>query len=167
MSDCQCSFLTGIGQDSHRFLSSELSKPLILAGIIFEDEPGLSADSDGDVVLHAICNAITSITHEPILGKIAKELLEKDGITDSSVYLEKALSSLKDLQVEHVALSIEAKKPRMQSKINLMRAKIAQIMQIEVEKVGMTVTSGDGLTAFGCGEGVQCFCLLTVRKAEG
>ena len=91
-----CTFRSGLGQDSHRFLGSDQSKPLILGGILFDDEIGLSADSDGDVVLHSICNAITSITHIPILGKIARELLEKDGITDSAVYLVKALESLKE-----------------------------------------------------------------------
>ena len=161
---CNCSFRTGIGQDSHRFLTSDQSKPLILGGILFDDSPGLSADSDGDVVLHAICNAISSITHIPVLGKIAKELFEKDGITDSSVYLDQALKTLAEWKIEHVALAIEAKRPKMQARIDEMRGKIAKILKLEKEQVGITVTSGDGLTDFGCGEGIQCFCSLTVKK---
>ena len=161
---CNCTFRTGLGQDSHHFLGLDQSKPLILGGILFDDETGLSADSDGDVVLHSICNAISSITHIPILGKIAKELLEKDGITDSSVYLVKALETLKEWKIENMALAIEAKKPRMQSRIDEMRAKITEILKLEKERVGITVTSGDGLTDFGCGEGIQCFCSLTVKK---
>ncbi len=161
---CSCSFRTGIGQDSHRFLTPDHSKPLILGGIIFEDSPGLSADSDGDVVLHAICNAVTSITHIPVLGKIAKELFQKDGITDSSVYLDHALETLAEWKIEHIALAIEAKRPRMQSRIDEMREKVSEILKLKKEQVGITVTSGDGLTDFGCGEGIQCFCALTVRK---
>lgn len=151
----------GIGQDSHRFLSEESSKPCIIGGVVFEKTPGLSADSDGDVVFHAICNAITSITHVPILGRIAIDLCHKDGITDSKVYLEKALETLED-KVVHVALSIEAKRPRMQSKVDIVRENVAKVMNISIEQVGMTITSGDGLTDFGCGEGIQCFCILTV-----
>ena len=52
----------GIGQYSHRFLSPDTTKPCVIAGLIFEDVPGFSADSDGDVVFHSICNAITSVT---------------------------------------------------------------------------------------------------------
>ena len=65
---------TGIGQDSHRFLSSDSSKPCIIAGLIFEGCPGFNANSDGDVVFHAICNAISSVTGTLILGAIADDL---------------------------------------------------------------------------------------------
>lgn len=155
----------GIGQDSHRFLSEDSSKPCVIAGLIFDKAPGFSADSDGDIVFHAICNAITSITHVPILGKVAIDLCHKDGITDSKVYLEKALETLKD-EIVHVALSIEAKRPRMQSKIDAMRKSIASVMGITIDQVGITATSGDGLTDFGCGEGAQCFCVLTVSSVD-
>ncbi len=157
-------FSVGIGQDSHRFLSEEISKPCIIAGIVFEDVPGLSADSDGDVVFHSICNAITSLSGVPILGGIAIELCHHNGITDSRVYLEKACGTLGKKKIEHVALSIEGKRPRMQSKNLEMRQKIAEVLKISIHQVGLTATSGDGLTDFGCGEGLQCFCILTVSE---
>lgn len=154
----------GIGQDSHRFLSADSTKPCIVAGLIFSDAPGLSADSDGDVVFHAICNAITSITGVPILGKIAIDLCHKDGITDSQVYLEKALDTLGKIKIQHVALTIEGKRPRFQSRIPEMCARVAQVMKLDISQVGMTATSGDGLTDFGCGDGLQCFCILTTMQ---
>ena len=152
---------TGIGHDSHRFVTEESSKPCILGGLIFEDISGLLSDSDGDVVLHAICNAITSITGVAILGGLAIELCHKDGITDSQVYLERALETLGKIRVQHVALTIEGKRPRMQGKSLAMRQKIAEVMRLDVSQVGLTATSGDGLTDFGCGDGLQCFCILT------
>ena len=156
------SFKVGIGQDSHRFLPADSSKPCIIGGIIFEDTPGLAADSDGDVVFHSICNAITSISGIPILGGVAIELCHKDGITDSEVYLERALATLGNKTIEHVALSIEGKRPKLQARNLEMRQNIARALKISVEQVGLTATSGDGLTDFGCGEGLQCFCILTV-----
>jgi 2-C-methyl-D-erythritol 2,4-cyclodiphosphate synthase len=154
-------FRAGIGQDSHRFTSEELSKPCIIGGVIFEDVPGLDADSDGDVVYHAICNAITSLTKLPVLGKIARELCKKDGITDSQVYVEKAMGSLGHQKIVHVALTIEGKKPYMQNQLSKMEENIARILKIEKSQVGISVTSGDGLTDFGCGDGLQCFCIFT------
>lgn len=154
-------FRTGIGQDSHRFLGEDSSKPCIIGGLIFEDVPGLDADSDGDVIFHAICNAITSLCGVPILGGIARDLCRKDGITDSQVYLEKALQALGKQKIVHVALTIEGKRPHFEEKIEALRKKIAQVLAIRFDQVGMTATSGDGLTDFGCGDGLQCFCILT------
>ena len=154
-------FRTGIGQDSHRFLPIDSSKPCVIGGVIFEDVPGLDADSDGDVIYHAICNAITSLSSVPILGGIAMDLCRKDGLTDSQIYLEKAIETLQSQKIVHLAISLEGKRPRFDEKINEMRAKIAQVLKIEPLQVGITATTGDGLTDFGCGDGLQCFCVLT------
>ena len=151
----------GIGQDSHRFLIEGAAKPCILGGIIFDDVPGLDADSDGDVVFHAICNAITSLSGVPILGGIARELCKKDGITDSQVYLEKALNTLDKQKIVHLAITMEGSKPHFQKKIDSMRYNISSILNIQIDQVGITATSGDGLTDFGCGRGLQVFCILT------
>ena len=159
-------YRTGLGQDSHRFLSADSSKPCTIAGIIFEEAPGLDADSDGDVVFHAICNAITSLSGIPILGGIAIDLCRKDGITDSQVYLEKAMETLGKQKIVHLALSIEGKHPRFEERIPGMRHKIAHIMGLSDHQVGITATSGDGLTDFGCGDGLQCFCLLTTVENQ-
>jgi 2-C-methyl-D-erythritol 2,4-cyclodiphosphate synthase len=152
---------SGIGQDSHRFLSPESSKPCIIGGVIFDGVPGLDADSDGDVVYHSICNAITSLSCIPILGGIARDLCRKDGITDSQVYLERALQTLGLQKIVHVALTIEGKRPHFEERIEHMRKKISRILRIRPNQVGITATSGDGLTDFGCGDGLQCFCILT------
>lgn len=157
---------TGIGQDSHRFVTDESSKMCILGGLIFEDVSGLLSDSDGDVVLHAICNAITSLSGVQILGALAQELHEKEGITDSAVYLKMALESLHRFTIEHVALSIEAKKPRIQDRIEEMRQKIASLLHINVDQVGITATTGSGLSEVGLGEGVECICVLTARVKD-
>jgi 2-C-methyl-D-erythritol 2,4-cyclodiphosphate synthase len=155
-------YRTGLGQDSHRFLPEGSSKPCILAGLIFEDVPGMASNSDGDVIFHAICNAITSVSGVQILGGIADDLCQKDGITDSQVYLEKALETLKRQKIEHIAIAIEAKRPRLQNRIEEMRAKIAGLMNLQLQQVGITATSSDGLTEFGLGEGIQCICIITV-----
>lgn len=154
----------GLGQDSHRFLPSDSSKLCVIGGVIFEGTPGLAADSDGDVLLHAICNAITSLTNVPILGGIAIDLCHKDGITDSTVYLERALETLGKQTIVHVSLSLEGKRPHFQKKIDEVRRKVASLLKLQQSQVGITATSGDGLTDFGLGHGLQCLCLLTTSE---
>lgn len=152
---------TGIGQDSHRFLPPDSSKPCVIAGLIFEDVPGFNANSDGDIVFHAICNAISSLTGILILGDIADDLCLKDGITDSEVYLVEAIKTLGKQRVTHVAVTIEAKKPKFKSRLPEMRANIARVMGLDITQVGITATTGEGLTDFGCGDGVQAFAIVT------
>ena len=155
---------TGLGQDSHRFLPLGSSKPLVIGGIIFEDQPGFNAHSDGDVVFHAFCNAVTSLTGVLIMGGIADDLCLKDGITDSEVYVKEALKTLGKQRITHVAISLEAMKPKFKDRIEEMRENVARVLEIPVGAVGITATSGEGLTDFGCGDGVQCLCTVTSHE---
>lgn len=154
-------YRTGLGQDSHRFLPEDSTKPCVIAGIQFDDVPGFKANSDGDLVFHALCNAISSVTGVTILGKISDELCLKDGITDSSVYLGEALKTLGQQEIVHVAISIEGSRPHFLKKIDEMRASVANALKINSSQVGITATSGEGLTDFGCGDGLQCFVIIT------
>lgn len=152
---------TGIGQDSHRFLPSDSLKPCVIGGLIFEGIPGFNANSDGDVVFHAICNAITSLTGVLILGGIADDLCLQHGITDSEVYLRKAVETLGKQRITHVAVTVEAKRPKLKSRLQELRENIARVMGLRPDQTGITATTGEGLTDFGCGDGVQCFAVLT------
>lgn len=156
---------TGIGQDSHRFLPLESAKPCVIAGLIFEDSPGFNANSDGDVAFHAICNAISSVTGVLVLGAIADDLCLKDGITDSEVYLKEAMKTLGKQKISHIALTLEGKRPKFLKRIQEMRENIARVMDLEISQVGITATSGEGLTDFGCGDGVQCFAIITTYES--
>jgi len=155
---------TGIGQDSHRFLPLESSKLCIIAGLIFSEAPGLNANSDGDIVMHALCNAISSLSGVLILGALADDLCLKDGITDSEVYLLEAMKTLGKQKISHVAITIEGKRPRFKERLFDMRTNIARIMQLNVSQVGITATTGEGLTDFGCGDGIQCFAIITTME---
>lgn len=155
---------TGIGQDSHRFLPEDSTKPCVIGGLIIEDTPGLNANSDGDVVFHAICNAISSLTGVLILGAIADDLCLKNGITDSEVYLAEAMKTLGKQKITHVAITIEAKRPKLKPLIDAMRKNIARVMKLDISEVGMTATTGEGLTDFGCGEGLQAFAIVTTEE---
>lgn len=154
-------YRSGIGQDSHRFLSSDTSKPCIIAGLTFDEVPGFNANSDGDVVYHALCNAISSLSSVPVLGDLADKLCAQDGITDSEVYLQEALKTLGKQKIAHIAITIEAKKPQFKKRIDEMRQNIARVVDVDISQVGITATSGEGLTDFGCGDGIQCFVLVT------
>jgi len=153
-------FRVCIGESSHRFLPPESAKPCIIAGVTFDDTPGFQDDSDGDVVFHALCNAISSLTHVPVLCTIAQDLCSRDGITDSEVYLKEALKTLEEQKITSVSISLEAKRPTFKDHVFLMRQNISRILHLDIDAIGITAIYGDGLTDCGIGEGVRCSVII-------
>lgn len=152
---------TGLGKSTRRFLSEDSVKPCVIAGIVFEEAPGLAADTDGDVVLHAVVHAIGTLVARPLMSELFKELFYKQGITDSQAYLEEALKTLGRQKITHVALQIEAKHPHFDDYLPSMQAKLAHMLGILPSQVGISVISGEGLSDVACGEGISVLCLIT------
>lgn len=149
-----------IGQDSHRFDFENKNKELKLGGIVFENATPLLGNSDADVVLHSITNAISGITCKNILGKVADDMC-KSGITDSEEYLKEALKYLNE-KIIHLSISIECKTPKISPKIEEMRKNISRILSIPETSIGITATTGEELTEFGKGNGISVFSCITV-----
>jgi 2-C-methyl-D-erythritol 2,4-cyclodiphosphate synthase len=158
--------IAAIGQDSHRFEPAGSAKPLLLGGITIPGCAGLSGNSDADVVLHALTNAVSGLHGTPVLGAIADELCLEKGIRDSRVFLTKSLKLLKRARLLHVSVSIEAQRPRLAGHLPAMRRSIAGLCALSEEHVAVTVTSGEGLTAFGRGEGIQAFAMVSAEMAD-
>lgn len=160
-------FRTAIGQDSHRFVTSEACKNdpgrlLILGGVAIPDERPLDGNSDADVILHALTNAVSGVTGINILGPIADRMCLEERITDSTAYLQAALHTLGERQLVHVSISVECRRPRLTPHIAAIRARIAELTGLTIDDVGLTATSGEGLTEVGRGEGIAVLCLVTV-----
>lgn len=151
-----------IGQDSHKIDNNNTDRKLILGGVEFEGDFSIDANSDGDVVLHAITNAVSGITCKNILGSVADEMCGKKGITNSEEYLKEALKYLNE-KIVHISVSIECKVPKITPKIEEMRKNISKILNISPNSVGITATSGEGLTEFGKGNGISVFACITVE----
>lgn len=151
-----------IGQDSHRFDFDDKEKKLVLGGVVFDDCPPLQGNSDADVILHSITNAVSGITCVNILGETSDNLCIIQGITDSRVYLQEAMKHLGDSKIVHISISIECLTPKISPKIPSIRKNLSWLLGIPENCVGITATTGEGLTQFGQGLGIQAFCCVTV-----
>lgn len=153
----------GIGQDSHEF--DKTLKGLMLGGFLIPDQPKLKANSDGDVVLHAIFNAISQAIGERSIGFYADKICEK-GVTDSSKYLEVILKKAKKQgwRINNVGVMIECAKPKIDPLNSKIKKSLAAILDVDSAKVGITATTGEKLTSFGKGLGVQCFAIVSLVK---
>jgi len=154
---------TCLGQDSHQF-EKKSGKDLVLAGIKFDYPFGLKGNSDADVIFHSITNSISSITGKNILGDVADQLV-KTGIKDSAKYLQIALDDLGDWKINHIAVALECAKPKIANHVEAMKESIANTCKINRSDIGITATSGEGLTSFGRGEGIQAITIITVSKS--
>ncbi len=160
-------FRVGIGVDSHPF-SKRPGRFLVLGGLEVSKTGGLEGKSDADVILHSLCNALSSAVGGDSLSTWSDEMCNR-GITDSQKYLARIFGvvSGKDFKVLNVSISVEAKKPYIELEvIKKMKSKIAKLLEIVDEQVGITFTSGEGLTAFGRGLGIQSIAqvLLCPKK---
>ena len=153
-----------IGQDSHRFGDVCDNASIRLGGIDIPFDRPLVANSDGDVVLHAITNAVSGYTGINILGGEADKICLGEGIKDSSVYLKKALEYMSDGKIIHCSLTIECLRPKLMPYIPAMKKAVGDLLGIPESSVGITATTGEGLTGFGRGEGIQVFAVLSFVK---
>jgi 2-C-methyl-D-erythritol 2,4-cyclodiphosphate synthase len=156
--------VNAIGQDSHPFEGRDSRKRLRLAGVRIPGCAGLAGNSDADVVLHALTNAVSGISGVNILGKVSDRMCLKQGITDSRAYLRRALESLGDCRLVHVSVAVEARRPRLEKHIPAMKRSLAKLCSLAQGNIGITATSGEGLTAFGRGEGIQAFVVVSAER---
>lgn len=164
LGDTPDDFRVGIGQDSHVFDDKKMG--LSLGGLLLKEEPKLKANSDGDVILHAIFNALSQAIGDMSLGFYADAECEK-GVKDSSKYLQIVLKKIKKegFEINSLGIMIEAAKPKIDPLVSEIKKSLRKILEIPPQRIGITATSGEKLTAFGDGIGIQCFAIASLRKS--
>jgi 2-C-methyl-D-erythritol 2,4-cyclodiphosphate synthase len=151
---------TGLGLDSHRFIEGETDKQFVLGGVVFDDAPALSGNSDADVILHALTDAISGITGVTVIGAVADKMCHQ-GITDSKAYLKVALDSLGSWRLTHVSIVLECLRPKIDPKVPALRASVAALLGLEFVDVCLTATTGEQLNDVGRGLGIHASVIVT------
>jgi len=154
--------LTGIGDDSHAF---DTEGELVLAGVIIADQPKLKGNSDADVILHAIFNAISSALGEGSIAPTADPMCQS-GITDSAAYLSVILDKMRarSFSLNNLSISLEGKRPKIEARSGDMKDHLSGLLSLDISKIGITATSGEKLSSFGRGEGIRCSVIVSLIK---
>lgn len=154
----------GQGYDAHRF---ETGKPLVLAGVAIPHEQGLQAHSDGDVLIHALCDALLGAAG---LGDIGRHFPDNDkayaGI-DSRVLLRRAAGLLTERgwRIGNVDLTAVAQRPRLAPYIDSMRETLAADLGMAVGQVNIKATTTEGMGFTGRGEGIAAYAVALIEDA--
>ncbi|AEI36536.1 MULTISPECIES: 2-C-methyl-D-erythritol 2,4-cyclodiphosphate synthase [Francisella] len=156
------SFRIGHGYDVHKFTSSK--KNIIIGGIEIPYEMGLEAHSDGDVLIHALCDAILGALG---LGDIGKHFPDTDmeyKNTDSKFFLSEIKKMLddKEYEISNIDCTIIAQAPKMLPYIEKMKACLANVLEVQTNQINIKATTTERLGFIGRKEGIatHVVCLL-------
>ena len=150
----------GLGFDVHAFGSG---RELWLGGLLFEGEDGLSGHSDGDVVCHAVADALLGATAMGDVGEHFPETApETAGIAGSDL-LARTVRILSDAGRALVSMDVTVvcDRPRIAPRRSEMRERLAAIVGIPVDRVSVKATRPEGLGLVG--DGIGCLALAVVR----
>lgn len=172
----ESSFLVSLGEDSHRIVRPAMPHPghkLLLGGYLLplSDPIYVQANSDGDVILHALIRALTGLSGQAYLGTPLIEKPVQAGERDSRKLFHLAWDQCqKDFAqrgqkifLRHISISLEAKRPKIAPHALAIRQNLAGLTGLRVEDIGLTAMTGEGLTACGRGEGIRSLVIVTAQ----
>ncbi len=153
----------GFGYDIHRLVEG---RPLVLGGVKIDHPKGLLGHSDGDVVLHAICDALLGAISAGEIGVYFPPTdLTIMGISSSAI-AEKTLEVLasRKARIINVDATIVAEEPKLKPHYEAIRDSVARILRLEKDEVSVKAKSREGLGDVGHGEAIMCFATASVLK---
>ena len=156
-------FRIGNGYDVHR-LSAGL--PLWLGGVEVPHSKGCIAHSDGDVLIHALCDALLGAAN---LRDIGCQFPDNDpaykGI-DSKILLKKVMDLLrkKSYELGNADLTLVLQQPKVKDLIPAMQRCLAQVMGVSEEQISVKATTTEGLGFVGREEGVAAYAVVVIYQ---
>ena len=156
----------GQGFDAHRLVPG---RRLVLGGVEIDFERGLEGHSDGDVLLHAVANALLGAMGEGDLGRhfpssdpALRGVASREILTQVAARLGAA-----GFAVGNVDATIVAQAPRLGAYLAEMERVIAGVLGVSTDRVNVKVTSTDGLGAVGRGEGIAAAAVALIVEEGG
>ena len=144
----------GFGYDSHVF--TDAAKPLVLGGVLIPDSPGLKAHSDGDVLIHAVIDALFGAA---ALGDIGSHFPDTDAAgkgADSALLLETAMAEVRAAghQLGNLDVTVICERPRLRPHVEAIRARLARILGVDVAQVSVKGKTNEKMDDVGAGKGI-------------
>ncbi len=153
----------GHGYDAHQF---EPGKRLLLCGVEIPHDQGLKAHSDGDVALHALCDAILGAAALGDIGRHFPDTGEEFAGIDSRILLKEVMKLMlpKGYQIANVDLTILAETPKLAPYIEQMVANIASDLRLNVDNVNVKATTTEKMGFVGRAEGISAHAVVLLHE---
>ena len=155
----------GIGYDVHRLVAG---RPLVLGGVLIPFDLGLAGHSDGDVLVHAIMDALLGAAGLRDIGHYFPNTDTQYKNISSLLLLERVgkLLQEKGWQIVNVDSSLAAESPRLALFIDKMKENIGKTLGIDIDSIGIKVTTNEGLGFVGRGEGMAAWAVGLIAKTS-
>ena len=154
---------TGIGYDSHRLVEG---RRLVLGGVEIPHDRGLLGHSDADALIHALCDALLGAVAD---GDIGQHFPDKDPQwkdADSTVLLGRVAERLMRAgwRIVNTDATVLAEAPKLLPHIPTIRARLAEVLGIDVSRVSVKAKTNEGMDAVGRREGISVMAVATVTQ---
>ncbi len=149
----------GIGYDIHRLVEG---RDLKLAGVKIEFAMGLLGHSDGDVILHAVADAVAGAAGLADIGEQFPDNLKATEGIDSQVIVEKMIRGAEDkgLAVINLDAVVQAEKPKISEYKEQMRESLARMLKVDIEAVNIKGRTAEGLGDIGTEQAIACTAIV-------
>jgi 2-C-methyl-D-erythritol 4-phosphate cytidylyltransferase/2-C-methyl-D-erythritol 2,4-cyclodiphosphate synthase len=154
---------TGIGYDVHRL---DEGVPLVLGGERIEHRRGLVGHSDGDVLTHAVCDALLGAAGMPDIGTLFPDTDPALSGIDSQRLLSEVAAKLRAAGwvTENIDSTVIAEEPKLQPHIAAMKARLSATLGVEQDRISVKATTNERLDALGAGQGIAAYAVATIHK---
>ncbi len=152
----------GQGVDVHAFADG---RPLVLGGVPIPHSRGLAGHSDGDVLLHAVIDALLGAAALGDIGVMFPSSENRWKDADSLKLLALAHAKVRDAghAIENVDTVVVAEEPRLAPDVAAMRQAIAQVLELDLDRVSVKATTTDRLGFTGRGDGIAAFATVLLQ----
>ncbi|MCX6301661.1 MAG: 2-C-methyl-D-erythritol 2,4-cyclodiphosphate synthase [Bacteroidia bacterium] len=153
----------GQGIDFHRL---EKGLKLWLGGILIPSEKGCIAHSDGDVLLHAVCDSLLGAAGEPDIGSHFPDTDPEFKNIQSTILLERTYNIIrkKGYKVSNIDCTVCLEKPKMASYIPEMRSVISSILETSPDNISIKATTAEKLGFIGREEGIMAIAVALINE---
>jgi 2-C-methyl-D-erythritol 2,4-cyclodiphosphate synthase len=156
-------FRVGQGYDSHRLV---VGRPLVIGGVVIPHHKGFAAHSDGDILIHAICDALLGAASLPDIGTHFANTDPQFKDIDSKILLQKtvALIHAKGFIIHNLDCTIIIEKPKMSPHIEAMRAYLAPLLHIEPTELALKAKTNETMGFIGREEGAVAMACVSLYR---
>lgn len=156
----------GFGVDTHAF--GKTQDYILLAGVRIPSESGLIAHSDGDVLVHAVMDALLSAAGLKDIGHYFPDTDEKWKNASSMQMLALVMEMLKEngYAVQNLSIAVQAEKPRLSKYIDEMKNSLSGVLKIDPTAIGITAGTNEGLGYVGEGKGITVNAYTLLKKVN-
>lgn len=156
-------FRIGFGYDVHRLAANE---ELWLGGIKIPHYKGTIAHSDGDVLIHAICDAILGATNLRDIGVHFPDASKEFKAIDSKILLKKTIELIaeKGYEIGNIDSTVCLQKPKIKEVIPKMQVVLAETMGIDITDISIKATTTEKMGFVGTEEGISAYAVVLIRR---